>query len=177
MRTLTTLGRAAAFLIPLLAFPLAAQQQPVFRDSLLDHLAGNWVLRGTIGGQATTHDLTAEWVLGHQYLRIHEVSRDRKADGAPEYEAEAYIGREPKTLVYTCVWLDVYGGLDPHSVAYGKRGGDSLPFSFHAGDGTDFNTTFTYDRTTDTWTMNMDSGTPAKMTPFARTTLTRGARQ
>ena len=177
MRTLTTLGRAAAFVIPLLAFPLAAQQQPAFRDSLLDRLAGSWVLRGTIGGQSTTHDVTAEWVLGHQYLHLHEISHERKADGSPEYEADAYIGRDPKSHQYTCVWLDVYGALDPHSVAYATAAHDSIPFAFHEADGSDFNTTFAYNRAADSWTMNMDAGTPGKMTPFARTTLTHGAHQ
>ena len=45
----------------LLASPLAAQRMQ--RDSLLDRLAGNWVLRGTIAGQQVVHDVSARWVL------------------------------------------------------------------------------------------------------------------
>jgi len=62
-------------------------QQPTFHDQLLDHLPGNWVLQGTIAGKDTTHDVTAEWVLGHQYVRIHEVSREKNSQGLPAHEA------------------------------------------------------------------------------------------
>jgi hypothetical protein len=57
---------------------IAGAQQPTFHDALLDHLAGSWVLQGTIAGRPTTHDITAEWVLAHQYLRLQEVSREKK---------------------------------------------------------------------------------------------------
>jgi hypothetical protein len=30
---------------------------------LLDHLAGQWILQGTIAGKRTTHDVQVEWVL------------------------------------------------------------------------------------------------------------------
>ena len=174
MRKFRTLGMTAAFLVALFALPLGAQEQPAFRDSLLDRLAGHWVLTGTITGQATTHDVTAEWVLGHQYLHLREVSRERNAGGAPAYEADAYIGRDATTHEYTCIWLDIYGALDSHSVGASARARDSLQFAFHAGDGSTFITMFAYNRAGDSWTMNMDAGTPGKMSPFARTTLTRG---
>ncbi len=34
-------------------------------DSLLERLAGKWVLKGTIAGKETIHDVTAQWVLAH----------------------------------------------------------------------------------------------------------------
>ena len=40
----------------LLSLPAVAEQQG-FQDELLDHMAGNWVMRGTIGGTQVTHDL------------------------------------------------------------------------------------------------------------------------
>ena len=49
-----------------------AQQAPV-NSPLLDHLAGKWLLQGTVGKQPVTHDFDAEWVLQHHYLRFHEV--------------------------------------------------------------------------------------------------------
>jgi len=58
-------------------------QQSTFHDQLLDHLTGTWVLQGTIMGKETTHDVAAEWVLGHQYVRIHEVSREKNSQGLP----------------------------------------------------------------------------------------------
>jgi hypothetical protein len=50
---------------------------------LRGHLSGNWVLRGTIGGRPTTHGVEACWVLRHEYLQIHEVSREKEASGEP----------------------------------------------------------------------------------------------
>ena len=40
-------------------------QKPAMNSplDLLDHLAGQWVLQGTIAGKQTTHDVQAEWVL------------------------------------------------------------------------------------------------------------------
>lgn len=48
------------------------QQAPV-NSPLLEHLAGKWVMHGTVGKQAETHDFNAEWVLQHQHL-FREVS-------------------------------------------------------------------------------------------------------
>lgn len=124
-------------LLPMLACgatPLRAQQ-PTFTDLLLDRFAGTWVLRGTIGGDATTHDVTAEWVLQHQYLRVHEVARERDAQGRPAYEADVYIGWDPQTNQYVCVWLDVFGGISTQSLGRATRQGDVIPFVFTNRDG------------------------------------------
>jgi hypothetical protein len=42
----------------------AADQPTTVQDPLLDHLVGTWVLRGTIAGKETTHDIVAQWVPG-----------------------------------------------------------------------------------------------------------------
>src|SRR5438105_11336806 len=67
------------------AHRLAAQALPP--DSLFDRLVGRWVLHGTIARQQTTHDVTFAWMLGREYVRMHEVSRERAANGSPAYEA------------------------------------------------------------------------------------------
>jgi len=157
----------------------APAQQPTFRDTLLDRFAGRWVLRGTIAGKPTTHDVTGEWVLGHQYLRVHEVSREVGAGGGPAYAADLYIGWDAKARAYTCVWLDTYGGVDAQSLgrtAAAPAGGDSLPFRFRYDDGSRMHTTFAYDRAADTWAWRLDAepaGQPDARRPFARVTLTR----
>jgi hypothetical protein len=65
-------------LVLLVATRLAAQSPPA--DSLFDRLIGHWVLRGTIARQSTTHDVTFDWMLGREYVQMHEVSRERAAD-------------------------------------------------------------------------------------------------
>ncbi|MGD0757978.1 MAG: hypothetical protein ABR921_03650 [Candidatus Sulfotelmatobacter sp.] len=99
----------------LAALTVTAQEAPV-NSPLLDHLAGKWLLQGTVGKQSVTHDLDAEWVLQHHYLRFHEVSREKNDKGDPQYEATVFVGWNEKTRQYSCVWLDVYGGLTSESI-------------------------------------------------------------
>src|SRR6185503_5929792 len=65
---------------PLYGLPLA--RQGLHPDSLFPRLVGNWVLRGTIARQQTTHDVTFDWMLGREYVQMHEVSRERAANGS-----------------------------------------------------------------------------------------------
>ena len=91
-----------------LSFPAFAEQQG-FHDALLDRMVGDWLLSGDIGGNQVIHDVAAEWVLGHQYLRFHEVAREVDSEGTPAYEAIVFIGWDHLTNRYTCLWLDVTG--------------------------------------------------------------------
>jgi hypothetical protein len=160
-------------LIVLAPFFVSAQTTPV-NDSLLNRMAGKWVLSGTIGGQETTHDITVEWVLGHQYVEMKEVSRE-KTNGKPSYEALVYITLEQPANQYACLWLDNTGngGLSAQAIGRAKPNGDKLEFLFKGSDGSNFHTTFIYDRTTDTWQWQMDSEENGKLLPFARVKLTR----
>ena len=171
MKTIRTILIAAAALAA--AVPLRAQQ-PTFTDSLADRLVGRWVLRGTVEGEPTTHDVTAEWVLAHQYLRIHEVSREKTPAGAPVYEADVYIGWDAQASRYAAVWLDVFGGVSTQSIGHAARSGDTMPFVFRGADGSPaFQNTFVYDRGADRWEWRMDNVRNGTATPFARVTLTR----
>ena len=68
-----------------LAASSISAQQSTQKDPLLDRLAGNWTLQGTIAGHETTHDIESEWILGHEYLGLHETSREKNAQGQPAY--------------------------------------------------------------------------------------------
>jgi hypothetical protein len=151
---------------------LAAAQQPTFRDALLDHLVGNWVLQGTIAGKQTTHDITAEWVLAHQYLRLNEVAREKKSDGGPGYQAMVFIGWNQSSDQYMCVWLDDFGGAFDSTIGHAKSAGNEIALLFNYPEGP-FHTTFTYDPQSDTWQLRMDAEDKGKMKPFARAKLTR----
>jgi hypothetical protein len=161
-------------LIALLSFPASAQTTS-FQDSLLDCMVGHWVLRGTIGGQETTHDVTAEWVLGHEYLELHEVSIEKDADGRPAYEAIVFIGSDQRSGGYSCLWLDSTGGggLAAQAIGHGERSGDTIPFLFTGSSGSVFHTTFAYNWETRTWRWLMDSEEGGKLQPFARVDLRR----
>ena len=144
-------------------------------DSLFDRLIGRWVLRGTIAHQQTTHDVTFAWMLGREYVQMHEVSRERAKDGAPAYEAVVVFGRDPRTGEYACLWMDNTGAtaFDPAGTGRGSVVGDSVPFLFHytATDG--FHTTFVYNPAADSWQWHMDNDSSGVRRPFARVTLTR----
>ncbi len=153
----------------------AFAQQESFQDSLLDRSTGRWLLQGTIAGRQTTHDVRSQWVLAHNYIQIHEVSREKNEDGDPVYEAIVYIGWDGQRNRYQCLWLDVTGGggLSPDAIGYGTREGDSIAFLFKGGDGSLFHTTFAYDKSTGSWRWIMDGEENGKLTPFARLKLTK----
>jgi hypothetical protein len=153
----------------------ARADQPAWQDSLLDRFAGCWVLSGEIEGQQTTHDVTAEWVLVHHYLRIHEVSRERDAHGQPQYEAIITIGADGAPGRSACLWLDstASGGLMDPPIGHARRAGDEIPFVFVLPDSSTFHTTFAYERASDTWRWNMDAVKKGETRSFARLRMTR----
>jgi hypothetical protein len=166
--------RLCAMLLPAAA-PLSAQALPP--DSLFDRMIGEWVLTGTIAHQQTTHEVTFAWVLGREYVQMHEVSRDRSGNG-PAYEAVVLFGRDPRTGEYGCLWLDNTdaGAFDPAGIGRGRVAGDSIPFLFRYSATDRFHTTFVYDRVRDSWQWHMDNDSAGVRRPFARVMLTRQRR-
>jgi hypothetical protein len=144
-------------------------------EALLDRMVGKWVLRGTIAGKETTHDIEAAWVLNREYMRLHEASRELSATGKPAYEAIVFISWDQRSGEYACLWLDstTGGGLSAPGIAHGKRSGDTIPLVFNFTGGGTFHTTFIYDRHTGTWKWVMDDETGGNLQPFARVTLTK----
>jgi len=144
-------------------------------DSLFDRLVGHWVLTGTIARRQTTHDVTFQWMLGREYVQMHEVSRERAPDGSPAYEAVVLFGRDPGTGEYACLWMDNTGaGAFPEAgVGRGSVAGDSVAFLFRYTATTSFHTTFVYDRAADTWQWHMDNDSLGVRRPFARVSLAR----
>jgi hypothetical protein len=175
--------------LALLAVPAMFAQQPPVNSPLLDHLAGKWLLEGTIAGQQTKHDVDAEWVLNHHYLRIHEVSQQKKADGQPQYEAMVFIAwndqvtNEPnkndqtkndQPKHYSCAWLDVYGSFSPASIGVAPPSDNELAFIFKNEKGEpDFSNDFVYDAKTDTWSDALDNIVNGTKKEFGRVKLTR----
>ena len=156
---------------------VCSAQEPAFNSpvKLLDHLVGRWVLHGTIAGKETTHDVTAQWVLKREYIRLHEVSRARDAKGDPAYEAIVFVSWDAKAEDYSCMWLDstAGGGLSAEGIAHGKESGDSIPFLFTISPSESIHTTFAYDRKTNGWTWRIDDDSNGKTERFADVKLSR----
>ncbi len=153
----------------------ADPEMPSAPTALLNHLVGTWVLRGTIAGKQTTHDVQAAWVLRNEYVQLHEISRDKNASGGAAYEAIVYIGWDEKARQYTCLWLDstAGGGLSPEGIARANEAGNSIPFIFALSPSDQIHTTFSYDQAADTWRWLIDNIVNGRTQRFANVTLTR----
>lgn len=158
----------------ILVVSVAAAQRPPVNSPVLDHLAGEWVLQGTIAGHQATHDIAAEWVANHQYLRLHEVSRQKSADGKPKYDAFIHIGWNEQKKSYTIIWLDNFWGIDPESIGTAAPKENELLFLWKDDKGAvSFSNDFLYDPKTDSWRWTMDNVVNGTKKPFGTVTLTR----
>jgi hypothetical protein len=167
-------GNIILLLIVLSSFA-ARSQQPTQPDSLLNRLTGDWVLNGTIAGEATVHDITARRVLNGQYVQLTEVSREKDKNGNPAYAAIVYFCWQEPRKQYFCLWLDNTSneGISNNVIGEATEQGDSIGWVFRYGDGTRFYNTFVYERKTDTWQWNLDNEEKGMLQPFARVKLTR----
>jgi hypothetical protein len=59
---------------------------------------------------------------------LHEVSREKTADGKPQYDAFLHIGWNEEKKSYSIIWLDSFWGIDPESIgaAVPKNGNELL---------------------------------------------------
>jgi hypothetical protein len=121
----------------------------------------------------------AEWVLGHQYLSFHELSREKAPGGAPLYEAIVFIGWDETSNRYACLWLDSTGGggLKDGVFGHAARDNDELAFLFVTPEVGKFHTTLRYNRDDDTWQWLMDVEESGEREPFARLVMTRRANE
>jgi hypothetical protein len=170
--------------LALLAPSAIVAQQPPVSSPLLDHLAGKWLMEGTVAGQQTKHDIDAEWVLNHHYLRIHEVSQQKNADGQPQYEAIVFIAwneqakndqtKNDQPKHYSCAWLDVYGSFSAASIGVAPPSENELAFIFKNEKGEpDFSNDFVYDAKNDSWSDALDNIVNGAKKEFGRVKLTR----
>jgi hypothetical protein len=145
-------------------------------EALLDTMTGHWVMTGTIGKKQTTHDVAVDWVLNREYIRIHEVSRDKDASVGVGYEAWIYVVWDAKKSEYAVMWLDNTAATNfaAEGIGHAKPDGDRIPFIFKDADGSGIHTTFAYDRAKDMWSWTIDNlDKSGKSSSFAKLTLTR----
>ncbi len=149
---------------------------PPRADSLMQRMTGDWVMTGTIGREAVTHDVTVDRILKRQYVRIHEVSRERDAAGEAVYEAWIHIAWDAANAEFVVMWLDNTGTTNfaAEGVGHGTPDGDRIPFTWRSADGSGIDNTFSYDRASDSWSWAIDNvGRDGRRSAFARVTLKR----
>ncbi len=169
---------AACALLMIFAFsvnPAHAQAPAEWKDDLVDHMAGAWTVTGPIMSRDAHHDVQAEWVLNHQFLRIHE----KTAAGAPVserlYQAIWFLGYDAVSERYVLHLLDVFGGRYSETLGYGARDGNAIRFVFEYPDGP-FHTTYRWSPETGAWQWLLEQkDKDGKWTQFADFKLTRAA--
>lgn len=145
-------------------------------DFLMEKMNGEWVMTGTIDKQEVTHDVVVDRILNRQYLRIHEISREKDANGHPEYEAWIHIAWDKENAEYVVMWLDntATTNFAAEGVGHGKPDGDRIPFIWKSLDGSGIHNTFTYDRSSDIWSWKIDNVDKSqKASSFAVLTMKR----
>jgi len=161
------------FLAPCYA---AAQEPPPWHDDLVDHMAGTWKMEGQVMGQDAHHDIEADWILNHQFMRIHEKTSASAPATEHAYEAFWYIGYDPATKRFVTHLMDTYGSTDPATLGYGARDGNAIRLVFDYADGP-FHTTYRWMPEKDAWEWLLEQKDKSgKWTTFADLRLTRTAK-
>lgn len=165
-----------ALMVPLVPLAMrAVDTEPlegknhIFHDELLDNLAGRWKLTRVMRGRTVENAVEADWVLNHQFLRLHM----KDAADPPQYEAMVFIGYDNTSDRYLAHWLDVFGGRFSEALGYGRRSGNSIELVFEYPDGP-FHNTFSWDPAGKTWTFLMtQKDASGKWVTFAQDRLRR----
>jgi len=145
----------------------------VFKDALVEGLAGEWSATGKMMGHPFHHRISASWVLNHQFLQLHMIDLEEPAKNRARYEALVYIGRDNLSDRYVAHWIDIFGGRMSETLGYGTRDGDAIRFVFEYPDGP-FQTTFSWDAKAGTWGVLMRQRNPSgTWEVFADQTLAR----
>lgn len=125
-----------------------------FHDDLLDHFVGKWEVTAVVHGATFTLHREAEWVLDHQYLRVHEKSREVVPWLKIPFERIIFIGYNHRLKHYVVYEANVHGAdipFVPEGFSYATRNGNELTID-HTNAGVAVGRgRWTWDAATSTW--------------------------
>lgn len=148
-----------------------------FQDPLLELMMGNWKVTGKVMNRSAEHTIQAEWVLNHQFLRIHEKDETPATQDNVPYEAIIMVGHDNASDRYVAHWTDVYGGRFSETLGYGTRTENEIQFVFEYPDGP-FHTTFRWKPDSKQWEWLMKAKDKSGgWIEFADLSLIRGAEE
>ncbi len=142
------------FLAPCSFAQTAGDSTRRFYDDLLNNFVGKWDVSATVYGQKFTLDREAEWVMDHQYLRIHEKSREVIPWLKVPFERNIFIGYNHHTNRYVVYELTVHGAdgpLQPEGFSYGDRTGNELKIITRNGSEVFITQRFTWEPESKSW--------------------------
>lgn len=138
-------------------------------DAYLDNLQGSWLMDGTLGGKPVRYLADGQRVLSGGFLKLHMID----VGSPPLYEAELFIGFDPKADDFVAHWLDRFGAAGARVVASGTRRGQRLVLHFPYAPGA-FRDTFLWQPASTSWTLLLESQrADGSWVEFASYTLTR----
>jgi hypothetical protein len=141
-------------------------------EAYLDALQGSWVMTGTVGNKPVQYSAKAGRVLLGGFVELHMVD----VGSPPKYEADVFIGFDPKAHDYIAHWLDRFGAAGARVIARGEREGQRLVLTFPYPEGA-FRDTFTWQPESGSWSLLLESQrADGSWSTFASYTLTRRAR-
>jgi hypothetical protein len=142
-------------------------------ETFLDALQGKWIMAGTLGGKPIRYRADGQRVLQGGFTRLHMVD----VGSPPRYEADLFLGFDPKANDYIAHWLDRFGAAGARVVGQGSRIGEQLVVTFPYAEGA-FRDTFTWRPATESWALLLESqASNGTWSTFASYTLTRRALQ
>jgi Protein of unknown function (DUF1579) len=167
-------GRAVTATLFMMSCLLWAQGPPSEPpDDLLDRMAGTWKLEGNVLGAPAHHTVTAEWVLNHQFIRMHEKTAADAPASERRYEAMWFIGYDAISEKYVVHLLDIFGPRYSETLGYGTRDGTAIRLVFEYPDGP-FHTTYRWSTSDHSWQWQLEQkGKEGKWAPFADFKLVR----
>ena len=144
-----------------------------FKDILLDRLVGSWKIIGKVMDDEVLQSCDANWVLNHQFLRIHFLDVKKRP---PEYEAMVFLGYDNMSERYIVHWLDVFGGRFSETLGYGKKKDESTILFVFEGPTGPLHNTLSWDSKSKTWKMLIrQKNAEGKWTLFAEETFEKSA--
>jgi hypothetical protein len=140
-------------------------------ETFLDALHGKWLMAGSLGGKPVRYRADGHRVMQGGFIDLHMID----TGSPPQYEADVFIGYDPKAHDYIAHWLDRFGAAGASVVAQGKRMGERLVITFPYADGP-FRDTFTWQPATESWWLLLESqAANGTWSTFASYTLTRSS--
>jgi len=98
-----------------------------FHDDLLNHLVGSWDATSVAHGSQFTLNFQSQWVMNHQYLRVHFKSNEVVPWLGIPFEAEIFFGYNHINNRYTVHAVTVHGDNGPYEgFCYAYRHGDVI---------------------------------------------------
>jgi len=132
----------------------------------LDKLRGKWNLTGEMGKIELHQEVSARWVLGHQYISLYCKSIADDENPTADYEALYHIGYNPDEDLFIFHLLDTTGVPIVCNVGLGRRDGNHIPFVFEYQDG-NFINDLTWHPAERRWTFRQEYQENGKLRLFA----------